>query len=177
VTSIDGRYPTVTDSLGLLAQKTHFRAIGSTGNFLVLERRLHPLKVRLEKLQEFNTAFHEVVLLPNPGKDMLFARIQIEPTFAGRLFSLAYKPPETYIGVAVGTQKGKFRLIGAMAKEGIILSPLLYDLSSFKTFYEMADTAPAPVINLTAFAIGCQENREWCYRDQIKVVLFKLVAE
>jgi hypothetical protein len=174
-TSIDGRFPAVTDSLGLLAQKTHFQAIYNTDTFLVLERRSHPLKVKLVKLQEFNLTFNKAILAPDLGTDMLFARIQIEPTLAGRLFSLAYKPPETYIRVAVGTQTGTFRLISAMAKEGIILSPLLGDLPSFQSFYGLAGSTS--MVKISAFSIGCQRDREWCYRDQIKVELFKLVVE
>ncbi|HBC89348.1 MAG TPA: hypothetical protein DCZ94_20605 [Lentisphaeria bacterium] len=168
--AIDGRYPAATDSIGLLAQKTHFSAIGRVGNLLVLERRARPLKLKSEKLQELDVDVNGTISLPDPGKGMVFAQIEITPTIAGRLFSLLYKPAATFIIVSVGTEEARFRLIRATAKEGMLLSPLLCDLPSFQAFYSDSNSS----LKLSGFRIEYEKGREWCYQNKIKVVLSKV---
>jgi hypothetical protein len=173
--SIDGRLPSLTDSLGILAQKTHFQAVGAVGHSLILERRVHPLKAQFQKLHELTVGFDELIPVPDPGNDALFVQVFIEPTLWGRAYGFAYKPPETYIRVMVGQQSAAFRLIGPMAEEGMIVSPLLYDQWSFAAFYGMP--SPAPAVKISAFRLECEKGREWSYRRQIKVVVSKLVVE
>ena len=171
--SLDGRYPTAPDSIGLLAQKTHFAAIGSIGNLLVMERRANPLKLQFEKIKELNVNFNEEILLPAPGNGMIFTQIDILPTLAGKLFSILYKPAAIFIAVGVDNEERKFRLIRATAKEGMILSPLLYDLPAFRNFYSDSESSS----NLSYFKIESEKGREWCYRAKIKVMLYKVDAK
>ncbi len=167
--AIDGRYATGTDAMGLLAQKTHFSAVGNVENVLILTRRPHPLELQFSKLRELNVGFNEAISLPDPGKGMILVQIEILPSLAGRLFSVLYKPAATFITVGVNNKEGRFRLIRATAQEGMILSPFLYDLPTFEAFYSDKDCFLKP----SSFRIECERDREWCYRDRVKVVLLK----
>lgn len=173
--SIDGRYPTIADPFGLLAIKSHFEAIGSTAGIMLLKRRIHPQGVDFVRLEERVIGFNEVVKIPDIGDDIVFAKIFIQPTLCGRLIDAAYKIPETYISIAVGAQSAKFRLITATAKEGFILSPLLYDLLTFQSFYSSSGVGPK--VNVSSFRIECEAGKSWCFESQIKLEFFRVTIK
>jgi hypothetical protein len=166
-------YPSATDPLGLLAQKKHFSAIGRVGSILVLERRADPLKLQIKKLREVDVCIKETILVPDPGKGMIFAHIEIMPTFAGKLFNILYKPALTFITVGVNGKEIKYRLTRSTGKGGIILSPFLCDLPTLQDFY----TDSVPSLKLSYFRIECEKGREWCYQDRIRIMLSQIDTE
>jgi len=172
--SIDGRYPTVTDSLSVLGLKSHFKAITITGKLLILERREHPLRVQLVKLEEQEAGFNDIVLVPAQVAD-IFVQIDIKPTWGGQIFNVLYKPPPVYIAINDGTQKETFRLTTSLAREGMLLSPLLDNLSALQCFYSLS--CPKAPLKISAFRLQCQSGREWYYHDRIKVTFFKLIMK
>jgi hypothetical protein len=172
--SIDGRYPTVTDSLSWLGLKSHFQAVTNTGRLLILERRQRPLQLKLLKLEEREIGFDDLVPVPDQVADV-FVKIDIEPTLMGRLFNFVYKPAPAFITINPDKQRKTFRLINGLVREGMLLSPLLNDLSALQSFYGL--TGYEPLVKVSAFRLNCQSGREWYYRDRIRVTFFRLTTQ
>jgi hypothetical protein len=170
--AIDGRYP-ASDGLGLLAQKAHYRFVGSSGELLLLRRRGVSLPLHFTRLQTLEASFDEVVSVPNTGNDVIYLRLKVEPTLAGRAFSLLYKPAPIFISVRANGSDASYRLATATAEEGLVLSPFLYDLQSFKDFYSDSPSA----LNVSSFRIWREKEREWSYDNKIKIELFRVEAD
>ncbi len=172
--SIDGRYPTVTDSLSLLGLKSHFQAIRKTDELLILERREHPLHLQFLKLEERNVSFNEKVQVPVKEAD-IFVQIDIKTTLLGKLLNLLFKLPPALITIDTGAQKDTYRLTTSLAKEGMILSPLLNSLSALQSFYGLAEAEPPATVS--SFQLECKSIMKMCYSDRIRVTFFKLTTK
>ena len=168
--SIDGRFPAGTDALGLLAQKTFFRASGIVGDNIVLTRRSQESARHLKIMETLEVEFGEKVSLPDVGNNSILLQVEVEPTLLGKVFSILYKPAPVFITIEIGGNERSFRLIKSMAKEGILISPLLHDADSFKSFYADVDVQTRP----SSFRIDCERNRAWHYYPNVKVVLSEL---
>ncbi len=170
--TIDGRYP-ASDGLGLLAQKAHYRFVGSSGELLVLRRRGVSLPLHFTRLQTLEASFDEVVSVPNTGNGIIYIRLKVEPTLAGRAFSTLYKPAPIFITIRANGSDASYRLTKATAEEGMVLSPFLYDLQSFKNFYS---DSPSP-LNVSSFRIWREKEREWSYLNKIRIELFRVETD
>jgi hypothetical protein len=169
--SIDGRYPTVTDSLSLLALKSHFEPVGKTDKFLILQRRAQPLTRRLVKLAEHEVLVTDTVPVPDVGDDTLWVHIDITSTPAGGLLGLVYKPAPSFITVDVGARLVPFRLTTATAREGMILSPLLGDLQSYESFYSGSRSSRRE--SVSSFVLRSGNSCAWCYHERAHVAFFR----
>jgi len=78
--------------------------------------------------------FGEEVTLPD-SSDPLFARIEIAPTFPGKVWSALFKPPQLHIRMR--TRDGKltnYRVISGMMKTDFLITPLVRNTEEFLLF-------------------------------------------
>lgn len=170
--SIDRRYPTVSDSLSVLALKSHFNAAHNTGKILVLERRLRPLELQLVKITEQNVTFNEDINVPE-NNTAIFVKIEINQTLGGKILNILYKPSPIFISINQGGESEIFRLTTSMAKEGMLLSPLLNDLSALQCFYGLS--CPKAPLKVETFKITSPKWPKWEYDKQIRISFFRIV--
>jgi len=171
--SIDGRYPTVSDSLSVLALKSHFKAVKNTGDILILERRSRPLQLQLVIIGEQKAEFNKNIIVPENNSN-IFVKIEINQTVWGKILNILYKPSPVFININQLGENEVFRLTTAMAKEGMLLSPLLNDLSDLQCFYD--HSCPKAPLKVETFKITSPNGPKWEYRKQIKIAFLKIVA-
>jgi len=168
--SIDARYPMATDSMGLVSQKTHYWCSGNIGNLLILTRRASNSKMGFELLGDISVSFNECIPVPDVGNSMIFLQFEIEQTYVGKSFSALYKPAIVFFNITANNKAYAYRLTRSLSQEGMILSPLVWDPVTFRTFYRDIPL----VIRPSSISFACENNQEWQYRDKIKVKLYKL---
>lgn len=169
--SVDGHYPTVTDSLSLLGLKSHFEQTARTDAYLVLQRRTHPLTLQLVKLEQRRVTMDETIPVPDHGSDFIWLAIDLQPTMTGRLFGMVYPPARVSITVRGDVETATFPLTIAMAREGMILAPLQGLHHGFEWLYASPQLREAEVRTLR-FGVG--RGQPWWYRPQAVVTFFRI---
>jgi hypothetical protein len=171
--SIDRRYPTVSDSLSVLALKSHFKAVKNTGDILILERRARPLQLQPVNIGKQNAEFNKNIIVPE-NNSAIFVKIEINQTLWGKILNILYKPSPVFIIINQGGENEIFRLTTSMAKEGMLLSPLLIDLSALQCFYGLS--CPKAPLKVETFKITSPKGPKWEYDKQIRISFFRIVA-
>ncbi|WMJ67731.1 hypothetical protein [Stenotrophomonas sp. 24(2023)] len=123
---IDGRYPSIEDGASWLPLLGTFAPVAIEGEFAVLERR----PGNGSALVPGNGVQVAAVLgqeVPVPAwDDPVWITLDIQPTLAGRLASMAYKAPPLSLWVRYENgDTARFRLVAGMARTGFLLSPTL----------------------------------------------------
>jgi hypothetical protein len=134
VEPIDGRLPSLEDGVSWPAIINHY-------SFQELDRDSAYLRKRTNNIENVSTEagafysavheFEEEVTLPD-SSDPLFARLEITPTFTGKIWSALFKPPELHI--AMHTRDGKktsYRVISGMMKTDFLITPLIRNTEEF----------------------------------------------
>ena len=137
--SIDGRFPTLDDSLTLRLLLQTYDYTMEEGGLLLWERpeKMNPPGPDTEQLLFVRRVhFGEKVAVPDTGDRPVWARIRVSPNLAGALRNLLYKPPllSLHSTDQTGTT-GDSQLIRPMAATGFILNPFFTsgdDLISFQ---------------------------------------------
>src|SRR5262245_46098610 len=89
--AIDGRYPTLSDSLSFVSMLTQFEHRGYASGCNLFERTA-ATSYRLEPLLSRSVAFEESVSVPQVDADGVWATIAIEPNLRGLLLGAIFKP-------------------------------------------------------------------------------------
>jgi hypothetical protein len=130
--SIDGRHPATAEGAiwpDLLARYAPEDIIDGTALLLKRERpidiTMQPLRTLLAKL---NSPV-DLAALPNKA---IFAHIDVQPTFLGKLANFVLKSAAMHMDVQyVDGTDARYRFIPAMGREGFFLSPLVANAESY----------------------------------------------
>ncbi len=134
VEPIDGRLPSLEDGLSWPELINGYSLQKLERDSAFLRKRTAIVEDADGAEKEFSSALHqfgEEVMLPD-SDEPLFARIEIEPTFLGKVASALFKPPE--LRMAVRTREGKpvdYRVISTMMQTNFLLSPLVRSTEEF----------------------------------------------
>ncbi|HET7536838.1 MAG TPA: hypothetical protein VFJ90_10310, partial [Candidatus Didemnitutus sp.] len=137
--TIDGRFPTLDDSLALRRLLETYDYTMEEGGLLLWEHAENPVvpgpeteKILLTKTIRFG----EKIAVPDTGDRPVWARIVVKPTLLGALRKFFYKAPLLYLHTAdTDNAAQQFQLIRAMAATGFLLNPFFIrgeDLSAFE---------------------------------------------
>ncbi len=134
---IDRRLPSLEDGLSWPFLLTAYQPGQLFKGYLFLKQRtIEPrLTARLAPLSKTRHAFGEAIPIPDTDSPLM-ARIQLKPSWLGRLASLFYKPSQLQIKLTL--QRGRprtYRLISQMAKTEFMLSPLIENSFEFQHLY------------------------------------------
>jgi hypothetical protein len=177
VDPIDNHFPSLDDGLSWLELLTRYDIAGATKSFVLLKHSATPRNYHLTLLEDRMIYFNRPVTLPVTNKDPIWAKMEINDTLAGFMFSKLYKPPILKMTVLLrdGRQMD-FRLVSGMTRSGFILSPLILDK---KRFVALASTDGLQA--LTNFAVtsitisaGTESASTTCYQSPMHLRLYHL---
>ena len=130
--TIDGRFPALDDGPSWLGLLSRYEARAVDREFLLLQRREHPLRVRLQSVLQQPLLLGAPMSLGDEARGAIFARLHFEKTLAGRVAEFVLKTSD--LTLTVETKGGvirRFRLISGMAEAGFLLSPLILTTEDF----------------------------------------------
>lgn len=123
---IDGRYPSLEDSLSWPLLLSRYEPIALVGNTAILQKRKLPRPMMIAgPIVDGQRALGTEVNLP-AQEGPLWAEIDLEPTLLGSLASAAYKNPLLFITLKYDDGSIRtYRYIAGMGKAGFLLSPTI----------------------------------------------------
>jgi hypothetical protein len=130
--SIDGRHPATAEGAiwpELLARYTPQDIIDGAA---LLRKRERPVDIAMQPLRTQPATMNSPIdLTPLPDK-AIFAHIDVQPTFLGKLANLVLKSAPLHIDVQyVDGTEAHYRFIPAIAREGFFLSPLIANAENY----------------------------------------------
>jgi hypothetical protein len=177
---IDGRFPSLEDGRSWPELLTRYDCKGPTDDnwqFLLLTRAAVPRTYRLVPLATITTRFGEPVKLPALADGPIWAEIEFQKTFAGKILSTVYKPPVMTLRIALKNgSPPPYRLVPGMAAAGFLLSPLIADNRSFAALAGPNWKTELAGQEVTGLKIFCQPERTPfpCYAPAVVIKLYRL---
>lgn len=133
VESIDGRLPTSDDAPSWPELLWRYLPVTEAGDALVLRRKdpqPPPMSRRLLAAGEYRLG--ETVTLPE-GDGTMVVDLELNPSLLGRLARVLFKVGAVHLALELRDgETREFRLVPAMAHEGVLLSPLVETLGDLK---------------------------------------------
>ena len=118
--SIDFRYPLQDDGASVSVLLSAFDAVDTHGRFLHLVRRPDVRPVGLQPLGAITSRVFEEFPVPDSPAPV-WARLDVERTWMGRLAALAYKLPPLVVDVRTADGRVReHRLVRALAADGML---------------------------------------------------------
>jgi hypothetical protein len=131
VAPIDGHLPSLEDGPSWRMLLAAYQPDGMVAGFVHLRKRAQPLSYTESPLSEQHASMGESIALPASG-GLVWARIDVEPTWFGRLWATGFKPPQLTMQVELTTGETKeFRVLSNMMREGFLLAPFVSDTDGF----------------------------------------------
>ena len=132
---IDRRLPSVADGLSWPELLTHYDIKDIEGRYLALKRNRQPRSYSLTPPIKTKVPLGEWFELPDESFLPLWAKIDLNPNFLGKLASAALKLPYVYMKVETAEGKErKYRLITDILDRGFLISPVLSNRWDFLDF-------------------------------------------
>jgi hypothetical protein len=167
---IDGRYPAFDDSLSWPELLTRYDVQKSAGPFLLLKRAARERAFRLVPLREFTAQFGAPVTLTN--MEAIWACIEVQPTWLGRLLAMLYKPPPIFLDVkTLARPTERYRLIPGITRAGFLLSPLIDDRQSFEAFASLHWRQDLEGRLVRGMMISTEPAAQFLFQRDIRVTL------
>jgi hypothetical protein len=130
--TIEGRLPSLDDGLSWPALFDNYTFSSYNGQVVLMRKnQLTRANSNYDDVYEKSCKTGATVALPETDGP-LFAEVDLEPTLAGRLLTVLFKPPQLRIvlGLANGTTR-RYRVVPNMMKTGFLLSPLVSNTNEF----------------------------------------------
>jgi hypothetical protein len=132
VQPIDGHYPAMEDGPSWQVLLDRYRFVDIVAGYAHLRR---DDAARAENAIQTSSpkacALGEDIVLAQ-AQGLTWARIDIQPTWLGRLWTVAFKPPPLRMRVDLANGDTKeFRVLSNMMRQGFLLDPLVSDTGSF----------------------------------------------
>jgi hypothetical protein len=180
---IDERLPALEDARLLRLLLFRYDFAGSDGPFLLLQAQKQAARgaressgksvsSELTRLQEGTLRAGERLNLARFGSTNLWLELKLEPTLAGRLRQVLYRPAELALVVwGDGSQVGprRFRAPVPMLSAGFVASPLLLKTDDFANACRGCGS-PRP----TAYAVAFSKGDERWWRTEIHFRIFQM---
>jgi hypothetical protein len=135
VETIDGRIPSGDDGASWGVLTSNYRPFATSDSFVLLRKQPNALPPREIKIGEGDQLLGQEVPLPG-HHGMLFVKIDLEQTPAGRLVSVFYKtsPLLMRVNLEDGTSR-VYRIVPGIARAGLLISPLVENNEEFAQLY------------------------------------------
>ena len=147
--TIDERYPMQDRGRSVLEILAHYQPEQITDGFLRLRRRSTPLDLHVKDLPPREAPLGQWVDV-TAESDALLLSADVRPNVLGRLLQIAFRLPRVELTVRLADGKEhSHRVVPAIARDGILLSPYLGGLVDFAA---LASGVPASVGNARVVA-------------------------
>jgi hypothetical protein len=169
-------YPSLEDGPSWPELLVRYNIAGTTPGFVILKKASPARDYHLIPLtNEWVAIGSPLTIATNPG--LIWAELEIRPSFQGVLASIFYKPDRLWLAVTLknGEQR-RYNLVAGMARAGFVLSPLIADKNSFislATGNAARDLDGLQVESVAVISTG-QNGGTSDYRPQIRWQLFRL---
>jgi hypothetical protein len=134
VEPIDGRLASLEDGLSWPAIINGYSLTKLDERAAYLRKRANPYWINSEPLHDLAGSVHQLgqeIFLPE-SKDPLFARIEISPTFLGKMLAILYKPPQLHISMRLRDGRAmQYRTISDMMRTDFLITPLVTNTEEF----------------------------------------------
>ena len=134
VQPIDYRFGALEDGLSWPILLTRYAPTTVIDHMAILHRRPQPTTDQVLRDPPIVSGAYrlgEEIALPTDA-GALWAKVDVEPTFLGKIFALIYKLPQLTLEFrAIDGSVNRFRYIAEMGKTGFVVSPLVQKASDF----------------------------------------------
>jgi len=172
VEAIDQRLPSLADGVSWPHILQNYAVQSALPQYLHLQKT--PLASAPPQPQTFTTGdlqlgqWHEL----QAHQKLLWAQMDVSLSWAGKLFSLLYKPEPLRIQLRLNNgQEHDYRLVAGMANSGFLLSPLVKSNEDFKGLY--SDALFREASQIRAFRV-LAPAAPWQWRSQYGVAISDL---
>jgi hypothetical protein len=173
---LDGRHPAFAEGPIWPDLLARYAPQDIVDDLAVLRKRDRPLGLPMRRIQTTSGTVGEQVVLEPSTRDVIFARINLQPTLLGRLASLLFKSVmlDIHIQYIDGTQ-ARYRFLPAIAREGFFLSPTIATAAAYLELASgLAKTNP---LKVRSFVIQPGTLGTWLWARQYVVTLDALDDE
>ncbi len=134
--TIDDRLPTADDGLALHEILWRYRPLFEERSYLLLERRVVATQKPVANVGERSIQFDEQIALNAKSGGCQTIGLKVQLSTAGKLQKLLYQAPKLYIALSMADGTiNSFRIVPAMAEQGILLNPLLVSNKDLEDFF------------------------------------------
>ncbi len=134
--AIDGRLPSLEDSLSWPEFLTRYESRSRHGTWLVLDRRKTPLTSRLVPISQGVLERGGRYEVDASSTDLVWAEVRLKPTMLRKPAVMLHKDVVTKITLRTDDGDREFRLLPSLAGAGFLLSPLVEDTDDFQQLIE-----------------------------------------
>lgn len=169
---IDNRYPSIEDAESWTALMSRYQVAGAASHFVVLDRRAQSVALDVQPLGDRVAPVGSSVSIPGE-QGPIWAKIDVRPTFLGRIVAMLFKPPVMSILVhhADGSD-GRYRFIPSIGRQGFLLSPTVSSRADFAALME-GKTAPTSA-RVTVVGISGESGTHLLWGDHYSVSLYSI---
>jgi hypothetical protein len=171
IVSLDQRYPSLDDGLSWPILLEDYGVSGFVGRYAVLEHGNADGKMQFDSEVTRTASTGDMVALGMTGKP-IWARIDIQPTWLGRLASLIYKLPRLNLTATYEDGSSRsYRFIPGMASEGFLLSPTIADSRAFVSLHSREQRSLLAGNYVTHIRIAGDTGTRWLWGSEYKLTL------
>lgn len=160
IQTIDGRLPTMDDSLALRLLVYRYEFVRMERGFLLWKRNpgpFDPASFAPKLVHSETQAVDQPITLTSLSSRALWLKIDLKPSLLGSLRSFLYKPPQVTVKIKdVAGNTHSFLMPLPMGRTGFIVNPFIDDPSSFMEF---AASRSKRLVNSVALEIGPQDRK------------------
>jgi hypothetical protein len=168
IESIDDRLPTGDDGSSWSSLLTYYQPNGFAGQYLILKKVSRPTNPKMFPVLQGTYEIGKWIEAPKES-GRLFATINLQPSWRGKLKNMLYKSSPLEIHVRLQDQSIKhFRLVPGIAQSTFLLSPLIESAREFQLLYQSTEALNQN--HVEAFSITTQGNpKDWEQTYQISL--------
>jgi hypothetical protein len=171
IVSLDERYPSLDDGLSWPILLKEYGVSGFVGDYAILEHGNADSTIQFGSEVTRDVRTGDTVALGLAGKP-IWARIDIQPTWLGRLASVIYKLPRLKLAATYDDGNARsYRLIPGMASEGFLLSPTISDSKAFVALHSREQRSLLAGNYVTHIRIAGDTGSRWLWSSEYKLTL------
>jgi len=130
--SVNNRYPATADGPSWPLILSRYDLVGLSGDFLILQKRRDRISPHQQLLLKRRITLGEQVVVPSTDSGLVWAEINVERTFFGKLIHMVYKSPNLLISIHTKDDiDHTYQLVPELGRAGFLLSPMVKDTYSF----------------------------------------------
>lgn len=166
--SIDGRHPASAEGSLWPVFASRYEALRYVDDMLLMRRREEPAKLTFKTLPAVEAKLGEVAGLP-AGEPIVFGKIGVQLSLAGKLASFIFKPAQVSLHVTYESGDSRdFRLIPGQAGRGFFISPHMETAEQFVMMLGGAE-ARQNLAHATSIQVNVPRGFGWEYINRVEV--------
>jgi len=173
---VDGRYPTMEDSLAWRSLLTHYAPYEIVDEYLILKRREQPVGYELKPLLDRSIRTDEILEIPAVPEGLIWAELQVQRTLAGRLLDLLYRNEKMTLRVETARRSIDFTLLDETTATGFLLSPYVNSPASMLEIFQ-AESQRFSAENVRRILVHRGKAASLGFGRNMKIRLYALVMK